>query len=72
MKPEEDKALTIIDNLIGEHFVNYSVQVLTEDGELCYCNSTDIVGKALIMETLQSIRQLEEEQSKNISFTEDE
>jgi len=60
MKPEEDKALTIIDNLIGEHFVNYSVQVLTEDGELCFCNSTDIVGKALIAEALKSMRQIED------------
>ncbi len=60
MKPEEDKALTIIDNLIGEHFVNYSVQILTEEGELCYLNSTDIVGKALITEALNSMRQIED------------
>jgi len=59
MKPEEDKALTIIDNLIGEHFVNYCVQVLTEDGELCYLNSTDIVGKALATEALKDMRQIE-------------
>jgi hypothetical protein len=59
MKPEEEKALTIIENLIGEHFVNYSVQVLTEDGELCFCNSTDIVGKALVTEALNSMRQIE-------------
>ena len=58
MKPEEDKALSIIDNLIGEHFVNYSVQVLTEDGELCYLNSTDIVGKALTSEALKNMRRL--------------
>ena len=60
MKPEEDKALSIIDNLIGEHFVNYSVQVLTEDGELCYLNSTDIVGKALTSEALKNMRQIED------------
>ena len=60
MKEQEEKALTLIENLIGEHFVNYSVQVLTEDGELCFCNSSDIVGKALITETLKGMQRIEE------------
>lgn len=60
MKEQEEKALNIIENLMGEHFVNYSVQVLSEDGELCFCNSSDIVGKALVTETLRAMHRIEE------------
>jgi len=55
MSPEDEKAVTLIRHLIGEHFHNYCFQFIAGDSEPYYVYSSRVVGKALMDESLASM-----------------